>query len=133
MHRRRLALCAWLAATAGAIEPARPDVGTAGGAQGCTAARAADITYTSHTVGGYTVTLFEPDDVARPKIWQGPICIRREGAARGMQTECGLDLSLIAGITPTADRRAIDVRIFSGSNRRMVRVALADCATEYID
>lgn len=120
---------------AAGIEPARADAGTAGGAQRCAAAQRipADTASTIHTLGGYAVTLFEPDDIARPQIWQGPICIRRIRAPNGEQAECGLDLSLIAGITPTADQRAIDVRIFSGSNRRTVRVSLADCKFEFLN
>ena len=135
MRRSGVALCAWVAAMAAGAGPARADVGTASGAPRCAAAPGvpAATASTSHTVGAYTVTLFEPDDVARPQIWQGPICIRRERTVSGKQTECGLDLSLIAGMTPTADRRAIDVRIFSGSNGRTVRVSLADCKLKFLD
>ena len=79
--------------------------------------------YTAFTVGSYTVKIFEPNDSSNPDVWQGPLCISSESK----KVNCGFDLSLIKSVKPTADMKAIEVVVFSGSNSRTATIPLANC------
>lgn len=79
--------------------------------------------YTALDVGDYRVKILEPNDLQRPDIWQGPICVTN----KINNVECGFDLSLVKRVAPAADGNALDVAVFSGSNARTVRITLATC------
>ena len=79
--------------------------------------------YTTFIVGSYTVKIFEPNDSSNPDVWQGPLCISSESN----KVNCGFDLSLIKSVKPTADTKALEVVVFSGSNSRTATISLANC------
>jgi hypothetical protein len=85
--------------------------------------------FTSSVVGPYTIKIFEPNDSKNPDIWQGPVCIQSETKA----VECGFELSLIKSVKPAVDLISIDIVVFSGSNSRTARIALANCEIKFLD
>ena len=84
------------------------------------------LPFTQLDVKGFTIRIFEPDDEKQPTVWQGPVCIMHKQSGK----QCGFDLSLVKGVSPSRDKNYITVGVFSGSNAHDVRIRLDNCRIE---
>ncbi len=79
--------------------------------------------YTTIEVDDYQIKIFNPNDLAKPDIWEGPICITNSKKNLG----CSVDISLIKSVTVSQDKNILLVNQFTGSNESVVQILLENC------
>lgn len=87
----------------------------------CAAVDTASIFPANH----YILYLYGANDESNPDIWDGPVCIERQGVRK----VCELDVSLIKAVDIGAADE-LNLGIFSGSVEQVLNVDVKECSVK---